>query len=102
MQVLSTGNKISLSPEGVKPNNLKIQAVQEFPQPKCCKSVKQFLGLINFYRKHIPNLAAIARPLTALTRKDKSSGGWVAFDWIPQCELAFEGLKKLLVTALVL
>jgi len=32
--------------------------------------VKGFLGLVNFYRRHVPNLAAVARPLTALTRKD--------------------------------
>ena len=92
----------TLSPKGVKPDSLKIRAVQEFPQPKCCKSVKQFLGLVNFYRRHIPNLAAIARPLTALTRRDKSSGGWVAFDWTPQCEQAFQRLKKLLITTPVL
>ena len=92
----------TLSPEGVKLNSLKVRAVQEFPQPKYCKSVKQFLGLVNFYRRHIPNLAAIARPLTALTRRDKSSGGWVAFDWTPQCEQAFQRLKKLLITAPVL
>ena len=85
----------TLSPEGVKPNSLKVRAVQEFSQPKCCKSVKQFLGLVNFYRRHIPNLA---RLLTALTRRDKSSGGWVAFDWTPQCEQAFQRLKKLLIT----
>ena len=36
----------TLSSEGVKPNSLKVRAVQEFPQPKCCKSVKQFLGLL--------------------------------------------------------
>jgi len=91
-----------LSPEGVKPSSLKIQALQEFSRPKCCKSVKQFLGLVKFYRKLIPNFAAMAGPLTALTRKDKSSRGWVTFDWTPQCEQAFQGLKKLLVTALVL
>ena len=44
-------------------------------------------------------MAAIARSLTGLTRKDKSSGGWVTFDWTPQCEQAFQ---KLLVTAPVL
>ena len=27
----------TLSPEGVKPNSLKIRAVQKFPQPKCSK-----------------------------------------------------------------
>jgi len=83
----------TLSPEVVKPNSLKVQ----FPQLKCCKSVKQFIGLVNFYRRYIPNLAAIARSLTA--RMDKSSGGC---DWTPQCEQAFQKLKMLLTTAPVL
>jgi len=86
----------------VKPDSLKIQNIQEFPQPKCSKSVKQLIGLVNFYKRHILNFTAIARPLTTLTRKDKSSGGWVTFDWTHHCEQAFQKLKKLLVTAPVL
>ena len=57
------------------------------------------MGLVNFYKKHIPDLAAIARPLTALTRKDKSSGKNVPFVWDENCENAFTRIKELLVSA---
>ena len=34
-----------------------------------------------------------------MTKRDKSSGEWVAFDWTPQCKQVFQRLKKLLITA---
>jgi len=48
------------------------------------------------------HLASIARPLTALTRKNKVTGKPVRFMWDSECETAFEKLKILLVTAPVL
>ena len=92
----------TVSPEGVLPNSIKVEAVQNVPQPRCSKSIKQFLGLINFYRHHIPKLAVIARPLTALTRRDKKTRGPVVFEWTTECEASFCKLKELLITAPVL
>ena len=88
-----------MTQEGVTPNEQKIHAVKQFPKPTCCKEVQSFLGLVNFYRRHVPNLAVIARPLTALTRKDKSSGQSVPFVWDENCEAAFSKIKELLVSA---
>ena len=31
-----------VSPKGVLPNSMKVKAVQNFPQPRCSKSIKQF------------------------------------------------------------
>ena len=45
---------------------------------------------------------AIIRPLTALTRKDKSTGTAVPFVWSEQCELAFHEVKCMLVSASLL
>ena len=67
----------TLSSSGVSPNDRNVQAVKNFLTPQCCKDVKSFLGLVNFYRRHVPNLAAVARPLTALTRKNPATGGTV-------------------------
>ena len=50
----------------------------------------------------MPNLAAVARPLMALTRKDPTTGGTVEFKWSDECQRAFEELKERLATALVL
>ena len=58
--------------------------------------VKSFLGLANFYRRHIADMAVISRPLTALTGKE------VKFDWTEECEEAFGKVKQRLVSAPVL
>ena len=45
------------------------------PTPKNQKEVKQFLGLIGYYRKFVPRFADISRVLNKLTRKMRSSNG---------------------------
>ena len=89
----------TLPTEGVQPNSTKVEAVKNFPRPKSSKEVKSFLGLVNFYRRHLPNFAVIARPLTALTRQDKESKRTVPFVWDDGCEAAFQKAKELLISA---
>ena len=79
----------TLSDLGVRPNNKKVQAIQEFPRPTSAKAVKNFLGIVNFHRRYVKNMAAIARPLTALTRKDKTTGITVVFEWSAKYKEAF-------------
>ena len=45
------------------------------PAPTTPKEIKQFLGLVGYYRKFIPRFADIARPMTNLTKQD------VPFEW---------------------
>ena len=92
----------TLTPEGVRPNNKKVAAVTNFTVPKTVKEKKSFLGLANLYRRFIPEMATLSRPLTALTRKDKSTRRFVKFDWSQECELAFNQIKDRLVSAPVL
>ena len=61
------------------------------PTPRTPKEVKQFLGLIGYYRKLIPKFSDVARPLTNLTKKD------VPYEWTPECTKTFEMLKSLLI-----
>ena len=89
----------TLSAEGVCPNDGKVIAVKDFPRPVDAKSIRRFLGMVNFYRRHVEDMAAIARPLTALTRKNKQTGKFVNFEWTSQCEEAFLELKERLTTA---
>ena len=58
--------------------------------------------MLILYRRHMSNLTTVARPLTALTLKDKSTGGTVQFSWTSECEEAFTELKSRLVSAPVL
>lgn len=76
------------TPDGVFPDNAKIQAIQNFPKPHDKDSVKRFAALTNYYRKFIQNYSLIVQPLNKLTRKR------VPFEWSRECEGAFQELKS--------
>jgi len=57
--------------KGIKPDPNKIKAVTNFPTPRNPKHIKQFLGLVGYYRRFIPQFSKIAKPLTDLLKKDK-------------------------------
>ncbi|KAL5516825.1 hypothetical protein EMCRGX_G002246 [Ephydatia muelleri] len=82
----------------VQPEGSKVKAVKSFPQPETKHQVKGFLGLTGYYRRFIPDYAAIATPLTDLTRK--SSPNVVL--WDEKCAEAFERLKNYLCSSSVL
>ena len=82
-----------MSGEGVTPLPEKLESIQ-----KCypLKEVKQFLGLIGYYRTFVPRFLDLARPLNALTRKN------IEFEWTPVCQESFNLLKTSLMTEPIL
>lgn len=58
-----------ITPDGIKPNPSKIQAIENFPIPKTIKEIKSFLGLLGYYRRFIPDFAKITIPFTRCLRK---------------------------------
>lgn len=60
-----------VTPCGVKPNPEKISAIQQYPIPKNQKEIKQFLGLLGYYRKFIKDFAKITKPLTSCLKKGR-------------------------------
>ena len=80
-----------VSGEGIEPLPEKLEAVRKMPPPTTPKEIRQFLGLVGYYRKFIPKFADIARPLTNLTKLD------VPYEWTNRCQEAFEFLKQMLL-----
>ena len=66
------------------------------PVPQNAKQVKQFLGLVGYYRKFVPCFSDIARPLTQLTQKNEG------FNWTTECDKYFHMLKDYLQKAPIL
>ena len=60
------------------------------------KEIKQFLGLCGYYRKFVPHFADILRPLAKLT------GHKVEWDWCTKCNLSFQMMKHLMISAPIL
>ena len=46
-----------VSHEGIEPNPAKVEIIKNHPTPKSKKQLQSFMGLINYYRKFIPNIA---------------------------------------------
>ena len=59
-----------IRPQGISPSPRNVAAIAEFPSPRSVKEVQSFLGMVNYYRKFLgTDVAAVAEPLTRLTRK---------------------------------
>ena len=53
-------------------SNDNLKKVQKTPRPTTKKKVRSFLGLVGYYRDHIPACAEISEPLSDLLKKGKS------------------------------
>ncbi|WJX19736.1 hypothetical protein P8452_09381 [Trifolium repens] len=85
------GHKISS--RGIEVDKAKVDVIEKLPPPVNVKGIRSFLGHAGFYRRFIKDFSKIAKPLSNLLNKDKS------FNFDNACLLAFEELKKQLVTA---
>ena len=59
-----------ISADRIQPLPEKLESIAKMPAPRNPKEVKQFLGLVGYYRKFIPRFVDISRVLTHLTKKD--------------------------------
>ena len=66
-----------LTADGIWIGEDRIKAIVDLPTPKTIKQLRSVLGMVNFVRKFIPNLAGTLAPLVALTKKlsKKSQNG---------------------------
>ena len=85
-----------ISEKGIQPCKDKVEVIVNLEPPKTLKEVRSFIGMTGFYRRYIPNYSKIAKPLSALTRKNAQ------FLWTPECQESFEKLKESLVTQPIL
>src|SRR5450830_1451924 len=83
--------------DGVAPLTKNIEAVRVFPRPSDIKGLQRFLGMVNFYRRFMPGLAGLVKPLTDLLR-----GSPKKLDWTPEAEAAFGVAKAALQDCTVL
>ncbi|KAL0557211.1 hypothetical protein IC582_005729 [Cucumis melo] len=79
--------------DGVKVDEEKVKAIQEWPTPTNASEVRSFHGLASFYRRFIKDFSSIASPLTELVKKH------VKFEWKEKQENAFNELKEKLIKA---
>jgi hypothetical protein len=85
-----------LSTKGIVVDPSKVKDILEWESPTTVHQVRSFLGLAGYYHRFILDFSKIVKPITSLLKNDTK------FDWSSKCNEAFEQLKVLLTTALVL
>ncbi|GJW74096.1 putative reverse transcriptase domain-containing protein [Tanacetum coccineum] len=82
--------------EGIHVDPAKIESIKDWTSPKSPTEIRQFLGLVGYYRRFIEGFSKIAKPMTKLTQKK------VKFVWGDKQEAAFQLLKQKLCSAPIL
>ena len=91
------GHKISA--DGIPPLPCKVQAITYFPLPTARRKLREFLGLANFYRRFVPDCAAIIQPLTDLLTKNHKKD---FFEVPDDAKSSFDTIKSSLEKATLL
>jgi hypothetical protein len=79
-----------VSATGLRPEQAKVAAMQQLPEPKTAEQVRSCLGVLGFYRCYVPAYSRIAQPLNALLRSNTK------FEWGPEQREAYAQLKAAL------
>ena len=72
--------------------------MKDAPRPTTKKEIRYFLGLVGYYQPFIPNFAAIAVPMSDLTRKGQPN----KVVWGEPQEKADAALKKAVISKPIL
>src|SRR5210317_1941473 len=81
---------------GIKPLNKKVEAINNLAAPKTRKELRQFIGLVNYYRDLFPKRSETMAPLMALTSKTTK------WKWTAEHQISFENMKKIVARHVIL
>jgi hypothetical protein len=85
-----------ISSEGISVDLGKVREVLDWKPPTSVHQVRSFLGLAGYYHRFILNFSKISKPMTDLLKKEEK------FVWNTKRDEAFQTLKKLLTTSIML
>ncbi|CDH61216.1 hypothetical protein RO3G_11965 [Lichtheimia corymbifera JMRC:FSU:9682] len=77
-----------VSADGIQLDSRKVTNVLEWPTPRSGKDVQRFLGIVNYFRDHIPNVARLTSTLDKLRH-----AGDLRKVWTTQHDNAFYDIK---------
>jgi hypothetical protein len=73
----------------------KLDVIKDWETPKSIKDIRRFHGTCNFYRRFIKDFSKIAAPLNELLKEEE-------FSWTKEAQIAFNELKKTLLSKSVI
>nr|GEX58737.1 putative reverse transcriptase domain-containing protein [Tanacetum cinerariifolium] len=96
LQELSDKGFIRPNSRGIHVDPAKIESIKDWVSSKTPTEIRQFLSLVDYYRRFIEGFSKISKPMTKLTQKK------VMFNWGDKQEAAFQLLKQKLCSAPIL
>ena len=94
-EILLLGFRVSTI--GIRIDQSKLVNVQDWPVPTNNTQVQHYLGVINYFRDHIPLISRLCAPLDALRKCPD-----VPNAWSDECQRAFDSVKAVLLEAPIL
>jgi hypothetical protein len=89
-----------VSSTGISPLPNKVAAIREFSRPTTVKQLRQYLGMLNFYRRFLPGAADILAPLNDLLHGNVK--GKQPIPWSQAAIVSFDKSKEVLAQAALL
>lgn len=82
-----------ISKDGVSCDEERMGAINDICEPKDKNGLQKLLGMINYARNFVPNLAEMSSPLRELLKKN------VVFKWLPAHTSCLNNIKSLICNA---
>ena len=81
-----------ISKEGITMSSKKIRGVTDFPMPRRTTELRSFLGLLNYFRDHVPNHSNDVAPLQKMIKH--ASTKQTLLQWTDEAADAFYEIKQ--------
>ena len=82
--------------KGIQPVQGKVEAILKIKAPKTRKELRQFIGIVNYYRNMWFHRSELLAPLTSLTSSK------VKFEWLSSYQQGIDKIKKVIETEVLL
>lgn len=86
---------------GISPLPDKVKAIMDYPKPETIEQLRRFLGMVNFYRSHLPMAAECHAHLNKFLHNSKKNDK-TKIQWDSESDEAFEKCKVSLQSAVTL
>jgi Reverse transcriptase (RNA-dependent DNA polymerase) len=80
----------NISREGLHPSQKKVEAILQIKAPTTRKQLRQFIGMVNYYRDMWPQRSHLLAPLSSMTSAK------VKWKWTDECQESFDKMKAIM------
>ena len=78
---------------GIRPVPSRVDVLRKIGPPHDLRTLRSFLGTVNFFHNHVPRLSTVTAPFRPLLKKN------VPFKWIAAMQQSYENVLKALANA---